>query len=130
MNDPLLYEEKQVKYNRDGTIRHFLVVPKSKLFKYPHARFAPFITAIGRRKMYQYLIKNDVYKHVVRTHTDGVLVPNKKEVIDCFNIGDKPGQWKVEPNTYGTYTIENLSMSSLIFKPHIEQVVKPIVVEL
>lgn len=63
---------------------------KHQPFKTSYARLCPFITAIGRRYMY-----DQVKQHassIVRIHTDGFISTKRL----AMPIGDRIGQWKVE----------------------------------
>ena len=70
-------------YDKKKKKQHYLIqaydcnASKLQLLKFKYARFGPFLTALGRRKMYK-LVKKIGVDNVYRIHTDGVACSKRK----------------------------------------------------
>ena len=62
-----------------------------RIFRFKYARFACFMTALGRYEMYKVL--KPIKKYVRRIHTDGFIT--SKDVADV-TVGDGLGEWKTK----------------------------------
>ena len=95
-------------YDKDKQVQHYkyAVYKKSpnnkrKVFKFPYARFTCFLTALGRRHMYN-TIKDEV-DIIHRIHTDGFITDTP---IDWLDFGTNMGQWTEK---VGACTIQNVN---------------------
>ena len=73
--------------------------PLKKIFRFKYSRFSPFLTALGRKAMYDSL--KDVREHVFRVHTDGFVVDKELDL----KMGDGLGRYKLAHE--GTAVIHN-----------------------
>ena len=64
---------------------------RKKIFRFKYARFACFMTALGRHEMYKVL--KPIKKYVYRIHTDGFIT--SKDVADV-KVGTALGEWKTK----------------------------------
>jgi hypothetical protein len=86
------------------------VYKKEKYYLLPYARIAPFILALGRRKISNIILKN--LDTCLRCHTDGIILSEPiKDVVLGNKLGDlkfeKSGKCKISnSNTYNFYEID------------------------
>ena len=64
---------------------------RKKIFRFKYARFACFMTALGRHEMFKVL--KPIKKYVYRIHTDGFIT--SKDVADV-TVGTALGEWKTK----------------------------------
>ena len=62
-----------------------------KIFRFKYARFACFMTALGRHEMYKVI--KPIKKYVYRIHTDGFITSKN---VASVTLGDGLGEWKTK----------------------------------
>jgi hypothetical protein len=92
-------------------LMHTCKVIKAKPYKYALGRLKPFVLALSRNIVGEFIMDNDLLDNVIRIHTDGVVLNCELEIP---NDGYYP---KPEDKTTGMITWENVNRYAKIAEP-------------
>ena len=88
--------------------------PDGKIFKYPYARLATFLTSFCRLQLYRILKKYNLIKYVVHINTDGFTLSDgavlPKKLIDS----EEPGKFKIVKNNKTIHVINSTCKTQVI----------------